>query len=223
MALRPRRPLAHAREARRSTKSTHKLNWIRALLADGREPSFIVLQGLVEGTSRGFLGFVESCYIKSLKEIGHKLTNGTDGGDGGATRTGCRNTPEHNALVSQALMGHLVSAETRAAQGRVKRGKILSESHCQHISESLVGKERPSAVGNQNAAGKRTKQTCQNISDSLIGKSKPWHIGNTYALGLVRSDETRVKMGAWQKGKPKSEAHRASLRAAWIKRKARNI
>jgi hypothetical protein len=37
------------------------------------------------GISRELLLFVESCYIRSLRAIGHDLTNTTDGGVGGNT------------------------------------------------------------------------------------------------------------------------------------------
>lgn len=229
MATRISRPFSHANEARnQKSPPSYKLNWIRTLQVEGREPSVVVIEELAEGTSQSFLGFVESCYIKSLIEIGHRLTNLTPGGDGGATRTGHKNTDEHNARVSQSLLGHTVSIETRKVMRNKKLGKELSQFHRQHISDSLAGKERPYLIGNRNASGKRTDKTCNNISEALRGRelseSHKQHVSEGL-VGIIRSDKTRALMSAWQKGKPKSEAHRAALRAAlraaWVKRKER--
>lgn len=79
----PSRPFDHARAARRqATRSSYKINWIRKLQADGREPTVLVLEELPESVSTFLIGFVESSYIKSLRQIGHHLTNLTDGGEG---------------------------------------------------------------------------------------------------------------------------------------------
>ena len=88
LARQPNRPFSHAQEARRSSRSSWKLNWIRSIQAVGREPAVIVLEELSFGrlsssnASSGLLGFVESSYIASLKSIGHRLTNLTAGGEG---------------------------------------------------------------------------------------------------------------------------------------------
>ena len=83
MATGASRPYAHAKEARSpKTRPSHKINWIRLIQSEGREPSVLVLEELPEGASRSFVGQIETMYIDSLKRIGHRLTNITSGGDG---------------------------------------------------------------------------------------------------------------------------------------------
>jgi len=81
--VRVSRPFDHSRLARNEIKHSHLFHWIRSLHAEGREPSILLLEELSENSSRWLLGFVEKCYIKSLREIGHRLTNVAEGGEGG--------------------------------------------------------------------------------------------------------------------------------------------
>jgi NUMOD3 motif len=85
----PSRPDAHGKLARRkSTRASYLYNWIRKLQAKGREPHVLILEQLAEGASTKLLGFVESCYITSLRDMGHRLTNVAAGGEGGTTLSG---------------------------------------------------------------------------------------------------------------------------------------
>lgn len=83
MAMKPRRPYEHARNATKSTKHSHLFHWIRLLRAEGREPSILILEELPPGCSRTFVGTIEQMYIDSLRRIGHRLTNVSAGGWGG--------------------------------------------------------------------------------------------------------------------------------------------
>ena len=42
-------------------------------------------------------------------------------------------------------------------------------------------------------------------------------------LKFKRTDETKEKMGAWQRGKPKSEEAKEAMKAAWLRRKMGNF
>ena len=181
MSFRAGRPLDHARNARKgSTSNPHLMNWIRKLQAEGREYAILVLKELPDGARRGFVGFVEKCYIKSLREIGHRLTNVTEGGDGGA---GNVHPPEVRALISAAakgrvvtddvrsrtratLMGHAVSDETRARQSAAKRRYFENPENRLKRSES--------------ARAATTDETRAKISAS--------------GMGRVVSPETRAKI-----------------------------
>lgn len=70
------RPYSHARH----TKNQHLANWIQKLKTVGRIYEVLILEELPETGSRDLLGFVEQCYIRSLREIGHRLTNIAEGG-----------------------------------------------------------------------------------------------------------------------------------------------
>lgn len=101
MAMRAKRPYMHADNTRkkRDTKNPYLTNWIRKVQAEGREPSVLVLEELPEGATRNFTGLVERMYIASLRSIGHRLTNISDGGWGGDQG------PEINAKISASQKG----------------------------------------------------------------------------------------------------------------------
>jgi group I intron endonuclease len=70
-------------------------------------------------------------------------------------------------------------------------------------------------------------ETKKRISDAMIGKnvgkshphSPEWRQAVSSAMtGLVRSNETKAKISASKKGVPLSEAHKAALKAAWVRR-----
>lgn len=201
MATYSQRPFDHAKEARASTRHTHRLHWIRKIQQEGVEPLVIVLQACPENSSRKFLGFVESCYIKSLREIGHQLTNGTDGGDGGATRTGQKHSAQtiaklrypksagHRAKISAARQGHEVSLFTRAKLSAAFTGRRHSVEACAKMSATHNG--RALSVGHRLAIGEALKGRAFSVEArahmSLAQK------------GRIHSEETRAKMSAAHK------------------------
>lgn len=70
------RPYVHAKLALRQTeKHSHLFHWIRKLKSEGRDYIIVKLEELQPGCRSEFVGYVESCYIDSLREIGHELTN----------------------------------------------------------------------------------------------------------------------------------------------------
>lgn len=113
------RPYEHAKIARKSTRQSYLLHWIRSLHANGREPKVLILEELSYCSSRAFLGFIESCYIKSLRSIGHHLTNATNGGDGGDTFSGRKHTDQ-----------------TREKMRLSGRNHIKTKDHCISISKA---------------------------------------------------------------------------------------
>jgi hypothetical protein len=114
----PSRPYQHAKRARKDlADDSHLMRWIRKIQAEGREPSVMILEQLREETGRAFLGFVESCYIKSLREIGHRLTNENDGGWGGSNGP---HTPESRVAMKTGW-----TLERRARQAEISRERQL--------------------------------------------------------------------------------------------------
>lgn len=76
------RLLAHLREARSSRGPSHKRNWIRKLLKQGKTPTVRTLE-CGEWASE-VICEKEIYWIAFLKDQGCRLTNATKGGDGGA-------------------------------------------------------------------------------------------------------------------------------------------
>lgn len=163
MALRPQRPYEHAKKFKRSDKHSHLFNWLRSMQLQGRTYVVRILETLPESCGRDFVGFVEKCYIGALREIGHSLTNVSDGGWGGNTgdktpdmRAAVGNansarvwTPEMRANAREATLAryqnpaerakHSVprSVESRVKQSAAARGIAKTETHRARQSEAL--------------------------------------------------------------------------------------
>jgi hypothetical protein len=196
MAMQPRRPLEHARDARRSVKHSHLFHWIRLLQSGGREPVVLVLEELPEGSSRHFVGLIERMYIDSLRRIGHRLTNVAEGGFGGSCGG---HTLETRAAISKALSGRIVSDETRRRVGIASASRIMTPEWRAKISASLTGVK---------------------ISPEALAK----RFGTKRALGAVHSDESKAQQRAKMLGRVHTKETRAKMVAAqvarWAKRKA---
>lgn len=136
MAMRERRPYEHATRAYQQ-RASHLVHWILKLHADGRNYQIRKLEELEPHTSRKFLGFVEQCYIASLRKIGHNLTNVHEGGLGGNTGA---HTPEVRALIS-----------------RTHTGRVFSPERCVAISLRTTGNK--SKLGQKDSAETRAKKS----------------------------------------------------------------
>lgn len=228
----PSRPHVHARRARTSTDDSHLLRWIRKIQTEGREPSVLILEQLPNCSGREFLGFVESCYIESLRSIGHRLTNENDGGWGGSNGPHTSKTiakmkagwtPEIRARVGAAsrdrMLGKKLSDETRAKQRASHLGRPLSEQN-----RAGIGAARKAAW--DNATSEQRAAHAAKVSATRKGKG----VGNKNAVGPW-SDERRAIASAAQKGNtntlgfkqsPETRAKRsAALKDAWARRKQR--
>lgn len=78
----------------------------------------------------------ERRWIALLRSRGARLTNHTDGGDGGSGKV----SPEARAKISAALRGVPLTKEHREKLSRAHRGKKLSDAH--KLQVSLSGKAR---------------------------------------------------------------------------------
>jgi hypothetical protein len=133
----PFRPHQHRENARRpNTKPSHLIYWIRKLHSEGRTYQVKTLETL---SSPRLLGFVEKCYIDSLRKIGHDLTNGTEGGVGG--NTGYFGSDEHRALMKMVQTGRKRSPETRALMAKAKRERPVTLETRAKLSAVLKGRK----------------------------------------------------------------------------------
>lgn len=136
-----KRRLQHFNEASLTNKRTHKLHWIRTLQLE-----HLSIRELLRATRQDVLSY-EVKLIALLREIGHSLTNSTDGGDGIINLTGegrerlavwkGRNfSPEHREKLRALHTGLKRSIETRQAISRALKGKRKSASHCLNMRKS---------------------------------------------------------------------------------------
>ncbi len=197
MAIRPERPLKHAKNAQTLTAHSHLFHWIRSLDSD---PKILILQQLGENTSRTFVGEVEKMYIAALRSIGHRLINLTDGGDGLLNPN-----EEVRAKMRTAAKSRFVSQETRDKMSRTRKGRVLVDDvqgWRKNVSAALKGHE----------GHKFTQEQRAKITASLIG--------NTRTKGSKQSEETRAQMRASHlrhnaEHPETNDARRASCRRYW--------
>jgi hypothetical protein len=175
MAMRAKRPYAHARNARKLTaKRTYLLNWISSIQSEGRDPIVLILEKFSELTARSFVGQIEKMYIASLRQIGHKLTNTAEGGHGGATRTGQKHTE-----ATKVKMRGPKSDEARARMSASAKKRVrFPPSEASRAKSSATQKGRPGMPWTTTSRAKlsatmkgrkKSAETCAKLSAALMG------------------------------------------------------
>jgi len=138
-----------------------------------------------------------------------------------ASFKGRKHSLESRAKMSKALKGRTVSPEARRNIGLASLGRVFSREARAKISASLLG--------NQHTLGySPTPETRARLSAAGMGnKNSLGHHHTPEEKAKARSYrhtvEARSRMSIVSKGRPKSPEHRASMRAAWVLRKARKI
>lgn len=80
----------------------------------------------------------EKLLISCFKDMGYRLVNMTDGGDG---QTGLVHSSKTKEKISNALIGRKFSTEHKEKIAEGNRKKIISKETCQKISQSKLGKK----------------------------------------------------------------------------------
>jgi hypothetical protein len=246
----PNRPYEHAKNLR-ERDDTHKGNWVRKVLSEGREPIVLILEELPEDSPRSLIGFVEACYIKSLREIGHRLTNSTSGGDGcpdlspeslakmkersvaGMLRNGAAaklsakakirwSDPAERAKQS-AIIQATMTPERRAQIGADTKGRKHSDETRAQMSEAHKGLERTTEHC-ANLRASRTPEVRAAISAATLKRYEDpaARVKHSLAVKAAITDVTRAKLSAIHLGSKRSEETKARMREAWVKRRERN-
>lgn len=135
---------------------THNDNWLRQLWNDGNlVPCIVVLR---ECNSNVEALAQEIFLIALFREAGFNLTNITAGGEGAG---GYERTEEHRKNLSKALMGHVLSEETKKKIGHAN--KNLTPEQKETISKSRIG--------NKNCVGRTyTEEQKQRFREINLGR-----------------------------------------------------
>lgn len=113
----------------RSGRSEH---WTRTVAKHGFTPELVAYWATAEEA------FAHECFlIKCFREMGAKLCNHTDGGEGAP---GYRQSAETRAKRSSSSRGHRKSQDTIARMRAAQAGKTISEETRKQISQTLVGR-----------------------------------------------------------------------------------
>jgi hypothetical protein len=205
---------SHLKEATYSKSHTHRLHWLKSLLAANLSPAVIILE---EGAGTSWQD-AEKKWIKEYRNRGASLVNGTEGGDGLSTATKelreriasklrGRKLPPRSAIwrerLSAAQKGKKKSAEARAKMSTAKLGKHFSPEHRAKIAE-----------GNRGKKVVHSPEWCRHHSETLRGRKLSEEQRARISAGLmghIISAETRLKIGMSNKGrKPSDEARQKS-------------
>lgn len=211
----------------------HVYNWMRKLNA---LPQFII----IEAVSESKINELERYWIRWMRLTGVRLTNLTDGGDGGAHSTSAetrakmsvarrgrpipieqrakmsdtaRNrSPEYRAKIAAANRRRIISDRERANRSAASRGRVTSSQARANMSKAQSGKIL-------------SKDHRQKISESLCGKTfSVEHRANISAVnkGKIIPEKQRTKISASLKGRVFSEEHRKKLSEARQRQIARD-
>jgi len=180
----------------------------------------------------------ERWWIKRLHDMGHPLTNISDGGTPGyflgrhsmltrerfskahlgqpAWNKGVPNSPEARRKISMALKGKKHSAETKAKMSIAHKGKQHALGH--RHSEATRLKMSAAHKGNQYSLGRRhSAETKAKMSLAKRGRApSPQCIAASIRAqtGRPKSAETRAKISATKQGRSLTPEHRAKLSVA---------
>lgn len=166
---------AHLLEAKYYVKrKSLKLSKIRKLMRLGMEPIVVKVE---ENVSDKQALDLECLLIAEMRDLGFKLTNMTDGGDGAK---GYKHTEEHKQMMREKFKGRIITEEHRQKMRRPK-----SEQGRKNIALArLETNYRPS------------EETKRKTSEALKGRPSPM-------MGRIHTDDARAKMSAVGKGRPK--------------------
>jgi hypothetical protein len=166
---------AHVAEAKYYVqRKSLKLSKIRKLMRLGMEPIVIKLE---ENVSDKQALDLECLLIAEMRDLGFKLTNMTDGGDGAQ---GYKHTEEHKQMMREKFKGRKITEDHRQ-----KMCKPKSEQGRANIAKARLNTDyRPS------------EETKKKTSEALKGRPSPMK-------GRTQTAEARAKMSAVGKGRPK--------------------
>jgi group I intron endonuclease len=137
-------------------KNTYKNNWIKSLTSIGQEPIMEIMDEVLFSE----WSFWEKYWISQLKSWGFKLTNLTEGGDGGNFGYLV------NKKISEKLKGRVLTDEWKENISKSRKGKKLSEKTKNKLSEKLLGNNRAKGL-------EHSEDFKLYMSNKFTGKNNP--------------------------------------------------
>jgi len=154
------RPRQHS-SGRSLKEKNFKAYWIRQLISQGFKPDIVLIQEF-EGPE--VLNQAEIFWIAYFRSLNCPLTNSSNGGDGGATRTGKPKGIEERLKLSRSRLGKKDSLETRLKKAKASAGRRHSPEECARISARLKGNN----FGHSNKGRVLTEQHKLRLSSKVI-------------------------------------------------------
>ena len=169
---RGRRCFFHQWEARNTDKQSPKLNKIRKIESLGMS---VVLKKVEEGVSDAAAKELECLIIAEAKDIGLRLTNLTDGGDG---TVGLKRTPEMIAKSRHDWTDEQKRKISQSLKGErnANYGKPCSEGRRQAIIAATTGVKKTTTI---NMKKPKRRERCIHCGIWASGGNLArWHMSN---------------------------------------------
>lgn len=201
-------------------RKTHTATWIKSLCVLGFTP---VLETIEEGKGPGW-AVRERFWIAKYKELGCKLTNHTEGGEG--TPGWSPSIEQRKQMGERAKLTHTGKTRSDETRRRMRESQLRV-----HANNTVVGRKRvyvptPETIakiskaltGRTASTETRAKLSAVHANPSEVTREK------LRAAILKRSPDQRAAFATNQVGKAKSEATKQKMSAArkayWARKKA---
>ena len=145
----------------------HSAYWLRQLIKAGMVPDTMILAHAPHAD----VANLERRYIALLRDVGAKLTNMADGGEGSpGINKGRKHTLEARRNMSNAQTGRKHTAATRRKIGLANSGRIHSCEARQKMAKSSTGKKHSAAtrakIGVASSGRKISAKTRKKLSEN---------------------------------------------------------
>ncbi len=196
-----RRLGAHIDEAKRSFARSHRLNWLR------KATGFVRMQRLVVVATADEAAILEIAVIASYRRAGHRLVNGTEGGEGVqgfggvlsaealARQNASLNSPEYLARRSEQSADYWANEENREHQKQAMVDHWSSPEGVEHRQRNVDANKRV------HTGSKKSPEARERMRLVKLGKPQ-----------MPRTEEWKEKIRVAQAGKkrrPWTEEERA--------------
>lgn len=187
----------------RGPANTKLTCWIRSLLKDNVLPAI----GIIDvGSPEEDWAEAERKWIAHYRTLGHRLVNGTDGGEGGL---GHIVSAETRDKISMSNKGRFPSAETRLKQSEAKKGKPLNLKPDSHVKATATRKSR---IASGEIVVTHSPESIEKRADSCrktwrLKIANGWTVPDNWSRfrpdnrGHAVSEETRKKIGDANRGR----------------------
>lgn len=156
----------------------------------------------------------ERFLILCFRDMGLQLTNMTEGGDGWS---GATHTEAHKNYMREKMTGRVFSKETLLKMSKSAKLRASTPEFKARNTGDNNPMKRPE-IAERSGAAQRGKKLSEEhrLKISISGKGRV-----SANKGKTFSEETRAKMSLAGKGRPKSEEHKAKIKAAHLARAER--
>lgn len=185
-SIRPKERLAnHMNEV----SNCHRSNWLQSLKKQGKRAGLTILQVLADDEPWQEW---EKSWIRYGREVGWRLTNNTEGGDGV-----CGLPAETRARMAKVWLGRKHKPETIAKLVAARAKRTTSDETRAKHSASMKGRKITWGDAISQGTRKLSDEDVKSIKASLLAGVKGKDLAMKY--GVDRTTISKVKLGKYPK------------------------